>query len=152
LRYTLSRLPTGTTLGLRLRAALLHAPLVVLLLPAVGVALQTTRGLDWPYDVDFYRAIAQAQVFADGSWNGESFYRGGLSWDPALVPAIVAVVSKLAGDASIPKLFVSLGPWLNLLGPVALYVLCLRFFGRGAALFATVDYLYLRPAWLPAFA
>jgi hypothetical protein len=115
------------------------------------MALATIRGVSWPYDVDFYRAIAQAQVFSDGAWNGESFYRGERSWYPPLVPAIVSLVAAVV-RAPIPQLFVWLGPWLNLLGPIAIYVLCLRFFGRIAALFAALDYLYFRPGWLPAFA
>lgn len=128
-----------------------HLPFLVVLLPAFWAGWAATRDLSWPYDPDFFRAIAQAQVFADGQWDAEPFYRGEKAWYPPLAQALVALAAQASG-APVPLLFARLGPWLNLLGPVALYLLALRAFGCNVALLATFDYVYLRPAWLLSWA
>lgn len=141
----------GAPWGPRLRRALGHAPFLAVVLPALWAGLAATRDLGWPYDPDFFRSIAQAQVFADGQWTAEPFYRGEKAWYPPLAQAVVAVAAKATG-APVPLLFARLGPWLNLLGPLALYGLALRAFGRDVALLAVFDYVYLRPAWLLSWA
>ncbi len=132
-------------------AARWATPFLAVVLPALWAGLEATRDLGWPYDPDFFRSIAQAQVFADGQWTAEPFYRGEKAWYPPLAQAVVAVVAQATG-APVPLLFARLGPWLNLLGPLALYVLALRAFGRDVALLAVFDYVYLRPAWLLSWA
>jgi hypothetical protein len=49
----------------------------VLLCASVLVhGVQTTADLEWPYDPDHFRDIAQAQTIRDGGWRQDPFYRG----------------------------------------------------------------------------
>jgi hypothetical protein len=123
----------------------------VVALPALAAATDATRGLAWPYDVDFYREIAQAEVFAAGDWGSEAFYLEERLWYPPLGPALVATVAGASG-LPIPFVYARIGPFANFAAPVFLYLLARRAFGPVAALAATIDYIYLRASWLPGWA
>jgi len=97
------------------------------------MAVATVAGLTWPYDGDHFRDIAQAQATLNGHPLSDPFYRGEWVWYNPLVPWLVALVS-LATRATAPLVHVQGGPWLNLLGPIAFYLLCARVAGRPAAL------------------
>jgi len=128
-----------------------HLPFAIAALPALAYAIRTTHDLVWPYDVDFFREIAQAQVFADGAWGAEPFYLDQRLWYPPLGPALVAVSARLT-DLPVPLVYARIGSYVNLLAPLFLYLLASRIFGRLAGFVAVVDYIYLRPLWIPGWA
>jgi hypothetical protein len=119
-------------------------------LPALAYAITVTHDLTWPYDVDFYREIAQAQVFADGDWSAEAFYRGERVWYPPLAPALVAGLARLTG-APVPLVYARVGAYVNFIAPIFLYLFVSGAFGRLVAFVTIVDYIYLRALWLPGW-
>jgi len=131
------------------------ALLVLLCAPALGAGRAATRGLSWPPDVDLYRDIAQAQTMADGALLADPFYRGETVWYSPLVPGLVAVLAGLTGQP-VHVLYAEAGAYLNLLAPVAFFLLIDACFGLPAAALATLHLVYLRdpvgPPWLsPAY-
>ncbi len=116
---------------------------------ALAQGLTTTRGLRWPFDEDLFRDIAQAQTMADGGWLSDPFYLGESLWYNPLVPAAIAVGSKILGvppnEASL-----RLGPWLGLVGPLAFFVLVAALIGRWGAVAALLLFIFVTPGHLPA--
>jgi hypothetical protein len=116
---------------------------------ALWVALHTVSGLRWPYDGDHYRDIAQAQVARDGHPLSDPFYAGEWVWYNPLVPWLIGLVSLVA---RVPpaQAHVQSGPWMNLLAPVAFYILCTRLAGQRAAFAALVIFLFFNCRTDPA--
>jgi hypothetical protein len=140
-------MPLRLSFGPRLGTIVLCAAVT---LPALAFGVWTTHDLVWPYDVDFQREMAQAQVFVEGGWQQEAFYLDQKVWYPPLGPAVVAVLSRLTG-ITVPLLYARVGAFVNFLAPVLLFLLANRALGRTAALACVFDYLYLRPSWLPGW-
>ena len=143
--------PDGRARRWWLRMALL----VLLCAPAFGAGRAATRGLSWPPGIDLYRDIAQAQTMADGALLADPFYRGEAVWYNPLVPGLVATMAGLSGRP-VHVLYVQAGAYLNLLGPVAFFLLIEACFGLPAAALATLHLVYVRdpvgPPWLsPAY-
>jgi hypothetical protein len=109
---------------------------------ALSVALATVGGLDWPYDGDHFRDIAQAQTALQGHPLADPFYVGEWVWYNPLVPWLVALGAWLSGAAA-PLVHVQGGPWFNLLGPVAFYVLGVRLAGHLAAFISLALLLFV---------
>jgi len=109
---------------------------------ALSVALGTVDGLTWPYDGDHFRDIAQAQTTLDGHPLADPFYRGEWIWYNPLVPWVVAIASYLTG-APPSLVHVQGGPWLNLIAPLAFYVLCSRVAGQRAAMVSLALLLFV---------
>ena len=123
---------------------------LLLILAALTVALKTTRGLTAPYDRDHFRDVAQAQTARDGHPLTDQYYRGEWAWYNPLLAWTLAYGSALTGT-TVEKFHVQAGPWLNLLGPLAFYLLAVRLVGRNAALIALALYLFFisgdEPTW-----
>jgi len=128
--------------------------LVALLLGVVGAFLaRTTMHLHWPYDVDLYRDIGQAQWVREGHLLSDANYRGASAWYNPLLSWVVAGGSKLTGIA-VSTLTTRGGVVLNLFAPITLTVLVARWFGRLAAGFTLVAFVFLvcgpYPSWAVA--
>lgn len=108
---------------------------------ALTIGVETVRGLEWPYDGDHYRDIAQAQRARDGHPLSDPHYRGEWIWYNPLVPWTVGAGSAIFGFTP-SKFHVQSGPWLNLIAPGAFYALASRLAGSGAAFAAVVIFLF----------
>jgi hypothetical protein len=100
---------------------------------ALRVALQHTNHLLGPFDSDQFRDIAQAQAVRDGHWLSDPYYAGQWAWYNPLLSWVIAGVAAIRG-VGVEQTYVSSGPWLNLLGPIAFYAVGARLAGRAAAL------------------
>lgn len=98
-----------------------------------------------------FRDIALAQTIEDGGWPADPYYAGEESWYPPLVPAMVALCAKTSGMA-VPLVYTKGGAILDLLGPIALFVLVTRLFGSWAGLASVVSFMFLGPDDLPPWA
>ncbi len=120
---------------------------------AFRIAAGAMRVLTWPYDLDLYRDIASAQRLLDCRCLADPFYRGETIWYNPLVPALVAFASAVS-NSPVHLLYVRLGPFLNLLAPLAFYALAAATMGRLSAVVGTVAFLFLinpaAPAWASA--
>lgn len=122
----------------------------LLILAALAVALTKTSDLTAPHDWDHFRDIALAQTVRDGAPLSDQYYRDEWVWYNPLLPWTLAIGSAIAG-ASVEVFHVRAGPWLQLLGPLAFYMLGVRCIGRTAAFIALAIYLFFAigdgPAW-----
>ncbi len=107
--------------------------------------VSATRDLTWPGDLDLFRDISQAQTIADGNFLGDPQYLNETLWYNPLTPSIVAVASRILAQP-IPSLYVRLGAYLNLLAPIAFFVLIALLFDRWTAVIATFAFLFIAPA------
>jgi hypothetical protein len=137
------------SVGVR-RRPLFGLLLALLLAPPLFLGVRASRLLDWPYDIDLFRDIAQAETIAQGRPLDDPFYRGESLWYTPLAPALVALASKVI-PLPMPVLYTRLGAWLNLLAPLTFALLVRRLFGPVAAIVATFDFLFVRnpadPSW-----
>ena len=109
---------------------------------AVLTGVGTTRDLKWPFDLDHYRDVAQAQTMQDGAWLGDPFYRDETLFYNPLLPVVVSVTASVV-DRPVPEVFTRIGAFLNALAPAAFYVMAVSFVGRQAALAALVAFLFV---------
>ena len=132
------------SLGVDALAALL---ILAALVHAVGVVGDLTSPQD-PWD--HFRDIAQAQTVRDGAPLSDQYYQGEWAWYNPLLPWVLALGSA-ATSTSVEVFHVRAGPWLNLLGPVMLYLLGIQLVGRGAAFVGLAIYLFFGigdgPGW-----
>ena len=123
---------------------------LLLILAALAVALTKTSGLTAPHDWDHFRDIALAQTVRDGAPLSDQYYRDEWVWYNPLLPWTLALGSAITGT-SVEVFHVRAGPWLNLLGPLAFYLLAVRWIGRSAAFIAVAVYLFFAvgdgPGW-----
>jgi hypothetical protein len=119
--------------------------------PAVRIAVGSIGGVSEPFDLDQFRDIAAAQAAADGRYLADPFYAGETIWYNPLLPWTVAAVSGLR-SVNVATTYVQAGPFLNLLAPVAMFVMVTMLFGPWPAVLAVVSLLYLAPHDDPTWA
>lgn len=115
---------------------------IVFIALALWTGMHAVSGLQWPYDPDHFRDIAFAQTALDGHPLSDASYPGEWIWYNPLLPWLVAFLSWVVHQG--PTLVdVAAGPFVNLLGPVAFYVVAARVAGRPAALAALAFSLFM---------
>jgi hypothetical protein len=111
---------------------------------------QAVRGVQWPYDTDLFRNIANAVTFRDGGVLSDAHYSGVPAWYSPLTSALLGLGS-LVTSVPVHRLATQGGVLLNLVTPVVLCVVAARWFGRRTAVLALVAYLFLigenYPSW-----
>lgn len=116
-------------------------------------AIQTTGDLRWPYDLDQFREIGIAQSIMDHRYGTDHLYRGETIWYNPLTSIVVATLTRLTA-APVYLVVTRAGPYLNLLGPIAFYILVAYLFDRWTALAATAAFLFApigeAPGWAAA--
>lgn len=113
-----------------------------LLLVALVRGWTAVEGLQWPWDADHFRNIANAVTFKDGGVLSDAHYSGVPAWYSPLTSALLAAGSFLTG-MPVHRLGTQAGAVLNLLTPLALCWLAARWFGRRVAVLALVAYLFV---------
>jgi hypothetical protein len=112
-----------------------------------------TRDLEWPAVDIQYREMATAQTLLDEGAGRDPAYRGESLWYNPLSGWIAALASHVTGrplNEVVPRL----GPFLNLLAPIAFYVLVAALVDEWTALLASAAYLFVTsnafPFWFNA--
>jgi hypothetical protein len=123
---------------------------LVLCLPLIFIGLNTTRDLEWPYDLDHYRDIAQTQTILDGGYGSDPYYLNEYIWYNPGSHFVIGVLSLLF-NMGIPETIVRVGPFLNLLPLIAFCIMMRIIFGWPTALISTMAYLLIPnncyPVW-----
>jgi len=117
-----------------------------------GVA--TTKDLEWPHNIDLYRDIGQAQTMREGAWWSDPLYLHEMSWYNPLVPGIVAVASWVS-NSPVHFVYTRIGPYLNLLSPISLWILLWYLFDLWIATAGLFGFLFVMttaqvPSWASA--
>ena len=97
---------------------------------------------------DVMRDISIAQALFDGRYPEDPILLGEISWYNPLTGVILAALSRATGQP-LMRLGVTLGPFINLLSPVAFYVFASCIFGRAAALAGLCLMLFGKEGRLP---
>ena len=111
--------------------------------------LQATAGLDRPPDPDSLRDVGFIQGFLDGNWLGDPV-NGEWRWYPPLFPALGALAAWLSG-VPVMRLWVEIGPWVNLLVPLTFFLMNRRLLGAPAAAAATAVFVLFNGAFTYPF-
>ncbi len=117
--------------------------LVVVCTVACLTGVRATHDLNWPPGADASRDIANAEGLSTGRVPfPDPFYRGEIDWYNPLVPGTVAVAAAIFREP-IPLVYARLGAYLNVLAPIALFVLLWRLFEPKAAALGVVAFVFL---------
>jgi len=122
-----------------------HAPAAVALActaTALAFALRAIAGADWPHLYDALRDIGMAQSILHGRYPEDHILLGKTLWFNPLTAACVALFSAITGVLP-PRADVLLGPFLNLLLPLGMYLLARALFGRWPAAASVVALLFV---------
>ena len=146
---------TGVLDKLRTNRERLGCDFAFFVLVAIALinGIQTTAGVAWPYDLDQFRDIGMAQAILDHRYGTDHLYLGETIWYNPLVSVIVAAISSASRIAP-PLVVTQAGAYLNLLAPLAFYILVTYFFDRSISLAAATAFLFVpigdAPSWAAA--
>ncbi|GGB20764.1 hypothetical protein [Puia dinghuensis] len=115
---------------------------VVLLGIAFFQCFRTTFDLFWAFDVDFDRDMSYVQATLDGAYGKDPSYLHEYLWYNPLLFLIETGLVKLTG-LPVNVVLVRAGAYLNLLGPICFFWMCLRLFDYKIALAALLSFLFL---------
>jgi hypothetical protein len=121
-----------------------HALALALCVAAFANVEPFTRGLDWPAMDDSYRELAGAQTMLDEGFGGDFAYRGEQIWYNPLTPSLVALEQRALG-VPLPILVARMGPYVNLVTPIAFYVAITCLVDAWTALAALAAFLFITP-------
>lgn len=108
---------------------------------AFYVAWCATHDLAWPPEADLWRDMGAARALAAGTYPEDPAYLGEIWWYNPLLPALAALTSHLSG-CWLETLYARGGAYVNMLVPLAYYVLARALTGRWAALASLAAYLF----------
>ena len=116
----------------------------------LGLALlysgkQIIKDLEWPYDLDSYRDMAQVQTILDGDYGKDPYYLNEHVWYTPGCHFIIGGICLLM-DKPVPVVIGKIGAYLNLLVPLVFYLMLRLIWGRGTALLGTLQQTSLRSA------
>jgi len=118
------------------------AAFVIMLSIAFFQCYKSTRDLNWAPDPDFDRDIAFVRGALEGHYGKDPNYAGEYIWYNPLLFSIEAVIVK---TSSLPPHLVAVraGAYLNVLGPIAFFIMAFSLFGIEMALAAALSFLFL---------
>ncbi|MBZ0205727.1 MAG: hypothetical protein K8H89_05345 [Flavobacteriales bacterium] len=134
------------------RESLISIVLAVFLITlAFASGYRATSDLTWGPYVDFDRDASFAQSILDGHYGEDPLYRDEVMWFTPLLFSMQAFIVKATG-VSIQVFQAQAGAFLNLLGPIAFFLMVWRLFNPSVALVALWAQLYLLPGQEPGWA
>src|ERR1700742_1759109 len=123
------------------RPAIILAFLVMLVLAFVQ-CFRTTHDLHWAADADFDRDISYVQGTLDGHYGMDPSYTGEYLWYNPLLFSVETALVKVTG-LPVNVIVTQAGTWLNILGPIAFFIMAALLLGWEIALAATLSFLFL---------
>jgi len=114
----------------------------LMLLTAFAFQYGSTQGVTVPVEEDFYRDLGASNGLLQGFNTRDPNLLGEIRWYNPLIPWLISTLSRLSG-ASTFDLYAHAGVFLNLLGPVALFLFTARLWSLRAACFTLLAYLFL---------
>lgn len=115
---------------------------ILMTIVAFSYAVKNTHDLQWPGEVDFFRDMGAVQSILENKGTADPLFYDEVRWYNPAVPTIVASIVKLS-DQPLSQVYAQVGPYLNLLGPIAFFIFCRFLIGNWPAVFALSAYLFL---------
>jgi len=118
------------------------AAFIIMLSMAFFQCYKSTHDLNWAPDPDFDRDIAFVRGTLEGHYGKDPNYAGEYIWYNPLLFSIEAVIIKIS---SLPPNLITVraGTYLNVLGPIAFFMMVFSLFGIETALAAALSFLFL---------
>jgi hypothetical protein len=114
----------------------------LMLLVAFVFQYSSTSGTTVPAEEDFYRDLGAANGLLREFSARDPNLLGEVRWYNPLIPWLIATMSRISGTSAF-DLYTHAGVFLNLLGPIALFLFTARLWSLRAACFALAAYLFL---------
>jgi hypothetical protein len=114
-------------------------------------AYRATCDLQWPNEYDLYREMASARCLLQEGFGHDPCYAGERIWYNPLTHMALAALHRITGW-TLPVTTVRGGTYLNLLGPVAFFLMAVVLLGRRRGLLALVGYLFCLAGSFPSWA
>ena len=128
----------------RLQTMLATLLFAVALAIALQQGIRAVDGVTSPYDIDNFRDVASAQSILDGDFPDDPAYKGEKIWYNPLMPAAVALTSRLTGYNA-ERSYVQAGPYLNALGLVAFFIMLSCLWNPWVGLIASTSLIFAPP-------
>lgn len=116
-------------------------------------AWKAVAGLERGATIDLHRDEAFVQALLEGHYGQDPTYLGGGMWYTPLITWLEALLTAITGLPA-AHLIVRLGPFANLLAPIAFFAMCRQLLGPVRAVAATAAYLFWavgqEPGWVVA--
>lgn len=145
--------PSASQLRNRRIAGLSVLLFLFMLVLAFLPAWKAVEGLNWGSTIDFHRDQAFVSALLEGHYGKDPIYLGGGMWYTPLISWLEAGVVLLTG-LPISRVIVQMGPYANLLAPIAFFIMAWHFFGPQRAVVATAAFLFFsvgdEPGWTVA--
>ena len=109
---------------------------------------QMTHDLQWTLDSDFCREMSYVWATLSGHFGQDPSYAGEYMWYNPLLFSLEALIVRTTG-LSVNAVGIQMGPFLNLLAPMAFLFMAWRLFGKEVALGALLSFLFLSTGELP---
>ena len=125
--------------------------LLVICLSLLYIGGKTTNDLKWPYGLDNFREIAQTQTILDGDYGKDPYYLNEHVWYNPGCHFVIGGISLLL-NVPVPEGVGKFGAYLNILAPIAFYIMIRIMFGCTIALTGTTAYLFIINSSYPVWA
>ena len=123
---------------------------IVMLLVAMVQCYRTIHDLHWANEPDFDRDIAYIRTTLNGHYGLDANYAGQYMWYNPLLFLTETLIVKLTG-LPINIVVARAGAFLNILGPVAFFIMVIKLFDVKIALAALLSFLFLATGNLPCW-
>lgn len=123
---------------------------IVMLLIAMVQCYKTVHDLHWASEPDFDRDIAYIRTTLNGHYGADANYVGQYMWYNPFLFLSETLVVKLTG-LPINIVVARSGAFLNILGPIAFFLMAIKLFDIKTALAALLSFLFLATGNLPCW-
>jgi hypothetical protein len=123
---------------------------IVMILAAVVQCYRTVHDLHWASEPDFDRDIAYIHTTLNGHYGEDANYAGQYMWYNPLLFLSETLLVKLTG-LPINVVVARAGALLNVLSPIAFFIMMGKLFNYRAALAALLSFLFLANGNLPCW-
>lgn len=114
---------------------------------ALWIGIVSSRPFQWPFNWDTLRDIGIAQTLLDKTYPEDPILKGEVNWYNPLTGAVIALFSKIL-NKSLPETCMHIGPFLQLLLPIAVMLLAWNRWGPWAGFLSLTYFIFARNPFL----
>lgn len=117
---------------------------------ALAPGIKAVAGLTWGASVDFHRDGAFVRALLEGHYGEDPTYLGAAMWYSPMMTWVEAAAASITG-LPVSEAIIRMGAWLNLLAPIAFFIMAWHFLGPARAVACTAVFLFFaigqEPGW-----
>lgn len=120
---------------------------IIFLAFALWIGIVSSSPFQWPFNWDTLRDIGIAQTLLDRTYPEDPILKGEVNWYNPLTGAVIALFSNIL-NKSLPETCIRIGPFLQLLLPIAVMLLAWNRWGPYAGFLSITYILFARHPFL----